>query len=236
MTKLVWDAVGEHYYETGLTKGVLYPQKADGTYPKGVVWNGLTSLSETPSGAEATDLYADDQKYVSLYSAEKLNATLEAYTYPEEFEACDGTKEIATGVTISQQERSSFGLCYRTTVGSDTKTGDYKLHLIYGAKASPSQRAYKTINDSPEANTFSWEMTTNPVNVEGYKPTSLLVIDSRRVDADKLKTIEEALYGTDGENGTDPHLLTPGEVIEIIGGVEQVRELTESELENEIAG
>lgn len=214
MAKLVWDAVGEHYYETGLTKGVLYPQNTDGTYPKGVVWNGLTSVSETPSGAEATDLYADDIKYVSLYSAEKLNCTVEAYTYPEEFEACDGTKEIAPGITIGQQDRTSFGLSYRTTVGSDTTTNDYKLHIIYGAKASPSERAYQTINDSPEANTFSWEMTTNPVNVEGFKPTSLLIIDSRRVDADALKKIEDALYGTDTE---EAHLITPDEVIALIG-------------------
>ena len=214
MAKLVWDAVGEHFYETGLTKGVLYPQKADGTYNNGVVWNGLTSVSETPSGAEATDLYADDIKYVSLYSAEKLNCTVEAYTYPEEFEACDGTKEIATGVTIGQQERSAFGLSYRTTVGSDTSTTDYKLHLIYGAKASPSERAYQTINDSPEANTFSWEMTTNPVNVEGFKPTSLLVIDSRRIDKAKLKLIEDKLYGTES---TEPTLPTPDEIIALVG-------------------
>lgn len=214
MAKLVWDAVGEHFYETGLTKGVLYPQKTDGTYDTGVVWNGLTSVSETPSGAEATDLYADDIKYVSLYSAEKLNCTVEAYTYPEEFEACDGTKEIAPGVTIGQQDRSSFGLAYRTTVGSDTSTTDYKLHLIYGAKASPSERAYQTINDSPEANTFSWEMTTNPVNVENYKPTSLLIIDSRRVDKEALKKIEDALYGTETE---EPHLITPDEVLALIG-------------------
>lgn len=214
MAKLVWDAVGEHFYETGLTKGVLYPQKADGTYNNGVVWNGLTSVSETPSGAEATDLYADDIKYVSLYSAEKLNCTVEAYTYPKEFEACDGTKEIATGVTIGQQERSAFGLSYRTTVGSDTSTTDYKLHLIYGAKASPSERAYQTINDSPEANTFSWEMTTNPVNVEGFKPTSLLVIDSRRIDKAKLKLIEDKLYGTES---TEPTLPTPDEIITLVG-------------------
>ena len=221
MAKLVWDAVGEHFYETGLTKGVLYPQKADGTYNNGVVWNGLTSVSETPSGAEATDLYADDIKYVSLYSAEKLNCTVEAYTYPEEFEACDGTKEIATGVTIGQQERSAFGLSYRTTVGSDTSTTDYKLHLIYGAKASPSERAYQTINDSPEANTFSWEMTTNPVNVEGFKPTSLLVIDSRRIDEAKLKLIEDKLYGTES---TEPTLPTPDEIIALVG-TESVSEI-----------
>lgn len=221
MAKLVWDAVGEHFYETGLTKGVLYPQKADGTYNNGVVWNGLTSVSETPSGAEATDLYADDIKYVSLYSAEKLNCTVEAYTYPEEFEACDGTKEIATGVTIGQQERSAFGLSYRTTVGSDTSTTDYKLHLIYGAKASPSERAYQTINDSPEANTFSWEMTTNPVNVEGFKPTSLLVIDSRRIDKAKLKLIEDKLYGTES---TEPTLPTPDEIITLVG-TESVSEI-----------
>lgn len=223
MAKLEWDAVGEHYYETGLTKGVLYPQAKDGSYPKGVVWNGLTSVSETPSGAEATDLYADDSKYVSLYSAEKLNCTVEAYTYPEEFEACDGTKEIAPGITIGQQDRSPFGLSYRTTVGSDVSTTDYKLHLVYGAKASPSQRAYQTINDSPEANTFSWEMTTNPVQVEGFKPTSLLVVDSRRVDADVLKEIEDALYGTED---TEAHLLTPAEVIALIG-VDNVEEVAE---------
>lgn len=214
MAKLVWDNVGEHFYETGLTKGVLYPQKEDGSYPKGVVWNGLTSLSESPSGAEATDLYADDIKYVSLYSAEKLNATLEAYTYPEEFELCDGTREIAPGITIGQQERSPFGLSYRTTVGSDTDSNQYKLHLIYGAKASPSERAYQTINDSPEANTFSWEMTTNPVNVEGFKPTSLLVIDSRRCDKEALAKIEAALYGTETE---EAHMPTPKEILDLIG-------------------
>ncbi len=212
--KIVWDSVGQHFYETGLKKGVLYLQESDGTYPKGVAWNGLTTINETPSGAEATDLYADDIKYVSLYSAEQFGATIEAYTYPEEFEACDGTQELADGVTIGQQDRSAFGLSYCTTVGSDTDANQYKIHLIYGAKASPSERSYQTINDSPEATTFSWEITTNPINVDGYQPTSLIVIDSRRVDADALKAIEDALYGTES---TEPHLLTPSEVISIVG-------------------
>jgi len=218
MSKLVWDAVGEHLYETGVDHGVLYPQAADGTYPKGVAWNGLTAVTESPSGAEANDLYADNIKYLSLRSAETFGATVEAYTYPDEFGACDGSAEPATGVKIGQQARTPFGLCYRTIIGNDTEldTHGYKLHLIYGASASPSEKAYNTVNDSPDAITFSWEISTVPVNVTGFKPTACLTIDSTKVDAAKLKAVEDELFGTDGESGKTARLPLPDEIIALV--------------------
>jgi hypothetical protein len=216
MHKLVWDQTGERYYETGVKQGVLYVQ-VGGAYPKGVAWNGLTAVTESPSGAEATALYADDIKYLNLMSAEEFGATIEAYTYPEEFEACDGSAALATGVTIGQQKRSTFGLCYRTALGNDTEGSDYgyKLHLIYGALAAPSEKAYATINDSPEAITFSWELTTTPVNVTGHKPTACITIDSTKVDAEKLAALEAALYGTESE---EAHLPLPDEIATMMAG------------------
>lgn len=200
MSKLIWDKTGERFYETGVKQGVLYPQ-VSGLYPKGVAWNGLTAVTESPSGAEATPMYADDIKYLNLYSAEEFAATVEAYTYPDEFAKCDGSASIATGVSIGQQTRQPFGLCYRTTVGNDTEMNDYgyKLHMIYGAMASPSEKAYATINDSPEAITFSWEVNTTPVSVAGFKPTATVTIDSTKVAAEKLAALEAILYGKDPE-------------------------------------
>jgi len=197
MAKLVWDVTGEKTYETGVQKGVLYPIQTGGVYSKGVAWNGLTAVTESPSGAEASPIYADDIKYLSLMSAEEFGATIEAYTYPDEFGACDGSADLDEGVTIGQQSRSIFGLCYRTTIGNDTEGANhgYKLHLIYGAMAAPSEKGYKTINDSPEAITFSWAVTTTPVPVTGFKPTASLIIDSTKVSATALEAIEEALYG-----------------------------------------
>lgn len=214
MAKLVWDKTGERLYETGVSHGVLYVQDSTGAYPAGVAWNGLTAVTESPSGAEATPLYADDIKYLELRSAEEFGATIEAYTYPKEFEACDGSAELAEGVTIGQQDRKAFGLCYRTIVGNDVKKNDlgYKLHLIYGATASPSEKGYQTVNDSPEAITFSWEVTTTPINVDGFKPTSSLTIDSTKVNETKLAALEAKLYGTESAEATLP---TPDEVAAI---------------------
>lgn len=197
MSKIVWDQTGERLYETGVKQGVLYVQDSSGTYPKGVAWNGLTTVTESPSGAEATPLYADDIKYLNLMSAEELSGTIEAYTYPDAFAECDGSASIATGVYIGQQARKTFGLCYRTTLGNDVDNNahGYKLHLVYGCLASPSEKAYSTINDSPEAITFSWEFSTTPVNVTGFKPTSSIVIDSTKVNAEKLTALEKILYG-----------------------------------------
>ena len=217
--KIKWDQAGEHFYETGVKNGVLYIPTA-GVYSKGVAWNGLTAVTESPSGAEATALYADDIKYLSLYSTEEFGATIEAYTYPDEFAECDGSATLVEGVQIGQQARKPFGMCYKTTIGNDTDGNDhgYKLHIIYGAMASPSERAYATINDSPEAITFSWEVTTTPVSVTGAKPTASIVIDSTKVDATKLAALEEILYGKDctGEDGTtgavDPRLPLPDEI------------------------
>lgn len=213
MAKLVWDRTGDRLYETGVKNGVLYIPTA-GVYSKGVAWNGLTAVTESPSGAEATALYADDIKYLSLMSTEEFGATIEAYTYPDEFAACDGSAELADGVTIGQQKRSTFGLCYKTTIGNDTDGNDhgYKLHIIYGAKAAPSEKAYATINDSPEAITFSWEITTTPVNVTGAKPTASLVIDSTKADPSKLAALEDILYGKDGEPASEPRLPLPDEI------------------------
>lgn len=211
MAKLVWDESGKRIYETGVQKGVLYVQDEGGTYPKGVAWNGLTAVTESPSGAEATPLYADDIKYLELRSAEEFGATIEAYTYPEEFEACDGSASLAKGVTIGQQDRKAFGLCYRTVVGNDVQGNahGYKLHLIYGAVASPSEKAYATVNDSPEAVTFSWEITTTPVEMEGFKPTASITIDSTKVNPTKLAELEKKLYG---DTSTEAQLPLPSEV------------------------
>lgn len=217
MAKIVWDESGKRLYETGVKNGVLYIQNETGAYNKGVAWNGLTAVTESPSGAEATPLYADDIKYLELFSAEEFGATIEAYTYPEEFEACDGSASLGTGVTIGQQDRKTFGLCYRTVLGNDVKSNEYgyKLHLIYGAKAAPSEKGYQTINDSPEAITFSWEVTTTPVNVAGFKPTASVTIDSTKIDAAKLKNIEDMLYGTESDEAKLP---LPDELKTILAG------------------
>ena len=216
MSKLVWDKTGDRTYETGVRNGVLYPQSTGGTYPKGVAWNGLTAVTESPSGAEATALYADDIKYLNLYSTEEFGATIEAYTYPDEFAECDGSASIATGVTIGQQKRKAFGLCYRTVLGNDVDGEDYgyKIHIIYGAMAAPSEKAYNTINDSPEAITFSWEISTTPVSVSGFKPTASVTIDSTKVEPTKLKSLEDILYGKESE---EPRLPLPNEIAELIG-------------------
>lgn len=223
MSKLKWDATGERLFETGVQKGVLYPMGDNGAYGAGVAWNGLTAVTESPSGAEATPLYADDIKYLELTSAEDFGATLEAYTYPDEFAECDGSANVAEGVKIGQQPRKVFGLCYRTTLGNDVKGNDYgyKLHIVYGAKAAPSEKAYATINDSPEAITFSWEITTTPVSVTGFKPTAHIEIDSTKVNAAKLAALEELLYGKDptasgGSDGVDPKLPLPDEIIALL--------------------
>ena len=217
MAKLVWDESGKRLYETGVEKGVLYVQGENGAYGNGVAWNGLTAVTESPSGAEPTALYADDIKYLELFSAEEFGATIEAYTYPEEFEACDGSASLGTGVTIGQQDRKAFGICYRTVVGNDVKGNEhgYKLHLVYGAKAKPSEKAYATVNDSPEAVTFSWEVTTTPVNVAGFKPTASVTIDSTKIQPDKLNAIEDKRYGTLDQ---EPALLMPDEIKQIITG------------------
>ena len=206
MPKLTWDNIGERLFETGVKQCVLYPIQSDGKYTKGVAWNGLTAVTESPSGAEATPLYADDIKYLNLLSNEEFGATIEAYTYPDEFAECDGSAELVTGVMIGQQKRKVFGLCYRTTIGNDVDGNDhgYKLHLIYGCLAAPSEKAYSTINDSPEAITFSWEVTTTPVNVEGFKPTSQITIDSTKADPTKLAALEAVLYGAEAAEAKLP--------------------------------
>ena len=211
MSKLVWDQTGERLYETGVKKGVLYPQASNGTYPKGVAWNGLTGVTEAPSGAEATPLYADDIKYLNLISTEELGGTIEAYTYPDEFAECDGSASIATGVYIGQQPRKAFGMSYVTTLGNDVESNayGYKIHLIYGALAAPSEKAYSTINDSPEAITFSWDFSTTPVSVDGFKPTASIVIDSTKVDPLKLAALEKILYG---DTEVEARLPLPNEV------------------------
>lgn len=215
MAKLVWDETGKRLYETGVSQGVLYPQSG-GTYPNGVAWNGLTAVTESPSGAEATPLYADNIKYLNLFSAEEFGATIEAYTYPDEFMACDGSAQIAKGAYIGQQNRKQFGMCYKTLLGNDVNANDhgYKLHIIYGAMASPSEKAYATVNDSPEAITFSWEVTTTPVNVTGYEPTASIVIDSTKCNAEKLADLEEILYGSAEE---EPRLPLPDEIVTVLG-------------------
>jgi hypothetical protein len=213
MSKIKWDTVGERYYETGVDHGVLYPQDSKGAYPKGYAWNGLTGVTESPSGAEASDIYADNIKYATLRSAETFGATITAYTSPDEFAACDGSASIAEGVVIGQQSRNPFGLSYRTKVGNDTASEDddsYKLHIVYNATASPSERAYATVNDSPEAIEFSWEITTTPVDVAGHKATSTITIDSAKADATKLAALEAILYGDD-EN--EARLPLPDEIV-----------------------
>lgn len=210
MSRLVWDQTGERQYETGVKNGVLYIP-TEGVYNKGVAWNGLTAFTESPSGAEATPLYADDTKYLNLMSTEEYGCTIEAYTYPDEFAQCDGSAEIAKGVSIGQQSRKTFGLSVKTTLGNDTEGNDfgYKLHIVYGALASPSEKGYATINDSPEAITFSWEVTTTPVSVAGFKPTASITIDSTKADKTKLKALEDILYGG---TETEPRLPLPDEI------------------------
>jgi hypothetical protein len=218
MTKLKWDQVGEKFYETGVDQGVLYLPNTTGIYDKGYAWNGLVSVSESPSGAESNKQYADNTVYLNLVSAEEFSATVEAFTYPEEFAECDGTAVPTAGVYVGQQRRKSFGLSYRTRVGNDIDAADhgYKLHLIYGALAAPTEKAYTTINDSPEAITFSWELSTTPVEVgSGLKPTATLTIDSTKVSAAKLTDLENLLYGT---AGVDPQLPTPAAVIAMFNG------------------
>lgn len=211
MAKLVWDQTGERYYETGVRQGVLYPMQEGGVYTKGVAWNGLTAVTESPSGAEATALYADDIKYLNLLSTEEFGCTIEAYTYPDEFAECDGSASLAAGVNIGQQKRKTFGLCYRTVLGNDVDNNDYayKLHLVYGCLASPSEKAYSTINDSPDAITFSWEVTTTPVAVTGFKPTACITIDSTKANAEKLAALEAILYGA---NEVEARLPLPDEI------------------------
>ena len=211
MPKLTWDNTGERIFETGVKQGVLYPIQSDGKYTKGVAWNGLTAVTESPSGAEATALYADDIKYLNLLSNEEFGATIEAYTYPDEFAECDGSAVLATGVMIGQQKRKIFGLCYRTTIGNDVEGNDYgyKPHLVYGCLAAPSEKSYSTINDNPDAITFSWEVSTTPVNVEGFKPTSQITIDSTKADPTKLAALEAILYGS---AETEAKLPLPDEV------------------------
>ena len=216
MATLTWDVQGERYYETGVSKGVLYPFK-EGKYSKGVAWNGLTAVNENPSGAEPTPLYADNIKYLNLLSNEEFAATVEAYTYPDEFAECDGSAELAAGVSVGQQKRIPFGLSYVTKLGNDTDGQDhgYKIHLIYGALAKPSQKNYATINDNPEAITFSWELSTTPVAVPNMKPTACITIDSKKVTPENLKKIEDKLYGKDSEEATLP---TPTELAALIAG------------------
>ena len=230
MSKIVWDQVGEKTYETGTKNGVLYPQASNGTYPNGVAWNGLTSVSESPDGGDANDIYADDIKYLVLRGVENFGGTIEAYTYPDEFAECDGSAQLLAGVTIGQQPRKSFGFSYVTTIGNDVEMDNYgyKIHLIYGASASPSERSYETINDSPEPINFSWEFSTVPVPVAGHKATSCMIIDSTKFPPEQdgsknvhLQDLEDVLYGTDGEGtsaGTTPRLPLPEEVVRILSG------------------
>lgn len=218
MSKLVWDQAGERKYYTGVKKGVVYPQ-VSGAYPKGAAWNGLISVTESPSGAEATPLYANDQKYLELMSLEEFGFSIEAYMYPDEFAACDGSAEIVAGVKVGQQTRQAFGLSYVTTVGNDESGNDYGylLHLVYGAKAAPSERAHTSINDSPEAETMSWECTTTPVEIEGFKSAAHIEIDSNKVNAEKLAALEAILYGSESEEARLP---LPSELVTILKGEE----------------
>lgn len=217
MSKIIWDATSERLYETGVKNVVLYPMASNGTYEKGVAWNGVTAITESPSGAEANPLYADDIKYLELRSAEEFGATIEAYTYPDEFAACDGSASLIEGVTIGQQVRKGFGLCYRTTLGNDVLGEEYgyKLHVVYNAKAAPSEKAYATINDSPEAITFSWEITTTPVAVANHKPTAHLEIDSTKLTEKQMAAVEALLYGSDSEEASLP---TPDAIVAAING------------------
>lgn len=221
--RLVWDKTSERFYEIGVKQCAFFPQIGGGDYGTGVAWNGISAITESPSGAEPNPIWADDMKYLNLMSAEDFAATVEAYTYPDEFAECDGSAELVKGVTIGQQERKGFGLCYRTTIGNDTENNNhgYKLHLLYGCLAAPSERNYSTINDSPDPSTLSWEISTTPVNVTGHKPTSHLVIDSTKIDAEKLAALEEILYGKDESSegagdGVDPHLPLPDEIYKLM--------------------
>ena len=219
MAKIKWDQEGKRLYETGVSNGVLYVHSG-ASYKNGVAWNGLISVTESPSGAEATPIYADNIKYLSLTSAEEFAASIEAYTYPDEFAECDGSAELAAGVMIGQQKRKKFALVYKTIIGNDTENEahGYKLHIIYGCQAAPSERAYTTVNDSPEAITFSWEISTTPVEVTDHKPTSILTLDSTKVDATKMKKVEDKLFGDDSTG--QPTLLTPDEVLAIVNAAE----------------
>ena len=216
MAKLEWDKTGEKTYETGVSKGVLYVQDGSGAYGKGVAWPGLSKVDESPSGAEPTKLYANNGVYVTLMSAEEYTYTIEAYDSPEEFDECDGTKEVAKGITIRQQDRTPFGFCYRTEIGNDTEGTNhgYKLHLVYGCKASPSSKSHETVNDSPSADTLSWEVNTTPVAVDGFKPTAVVEIDSTTVTKENMQKIEDKLYGTASEEATLP---SSAEIIELVG-------------------
>lgn len=215
MSKLVWDQSGKRLYETGVDHGVLYPIQTGGVYSKGVAWNGLTAVTESPSGADVNDIYADNMKYLGLVGAEKFGATVEAYTYPDEFAECDGSVELVKGATIGQQNRKVFGMVYRTVIGNDVDGNEhgYKLHLIYGATAAPSEKAYNTINEDPEAITFSWELSTTPVNVTGRKPTASLTIDSTKADPTKLAELEKILFG---DTETEPRLPLPDEIAQLL--------------------
>lgn len=215
MARLQWDTEGQRFYETGVSNGVLFVKKS-GTYQKGVAWNGLISVSESPSGAETTALYADNIKYLSLMSTEEFGATIEAYTYPEEFMTCDGSASIATGVFAGQQTRDAFGLVYKTLLGNDSDGVDhgYKLHIIYNCLAAPTEKGYQTVNDSPEAITFSWEVTTTPVEIPGFKPSATIIIDSTKVAAGKMKAIEDLIFGADAKESSLP---TPAEIITLMG-------------------
>nr|DAO97854.1 MAG TPA: tail tube protein [Caudoviricetes sp.] len=214
MSRLIWDAIGEKFYEMGTKMGVLYPMKEDGSYENGVAWNGLTAVTESPSGAEETKLYADDIKYASLRSAEEYAYTIEAYTYPEEWEPCDGSAQVATGVTIGQQKRKGFGFSWVTTVGNDVSDEvGKKIHIAWNSTASPSEKSYASINDSPDAITFSWECSTSPINVSGFRPTSHMEIDCSKLKADTVKAIEDKLWGTENADATLP---TPAEIITLV--------------------
>lgn len=220
MATIEWDEVGKRYYETGVSKTVLYKQDKEGKYPNGVPWNGITSITESPQGAEANNLYADNIKYAVMRSAETLNGTIEAYTYPDEWAECDGSKEPVAGVKIGQQERAAFGLSYVTEIGNDTSSSEddgQLIHLIYGATASPSDKQYQTINDSPEANTFSWEYETTPVNCKGFKPTASIIVNTMKVDKDSLKKLTDALWGTEEK---EAYLPSPDEVLGMFNAAE----------------
>lgn len=216
MSRIQWDQTGERFYETGVDRGVVYPQDASGAYPAGEGWNGLTNVTLSPSGAEASPLYANNRKYLNLMSVEELGGSIEAYMFPDSFAECNGLKTLATGVRIGQQKRKTFGFCYRTLIGNDTEgtAAGYKITLVYGALAAPSENANSTVNDSPEAKTMSWEFSTTPVDVEGFEPTASIEIDSRTVSETGLKALEDALYGTADK---EAYLPLPAEVITLVG-------------------
>lgn len=227
MAKLVWDVTGEHYYSTGVSDVILFVQKSDGTYDKGVAWNGVTSIEESPDGGDANDFYADNIKYLSLRAAENYGATINAYQSPEEFDQCDGIASLLTGVKIGQQVRKPFGLVYKSLLGNDTQGTDYgyELHIIYNATCSPSSKTYETVNDSPEPAELSWEIETVPVNVKGFKPTSTIVVNSTQIDPGKLKTLVDTLYGVDADSSvtpaieeSDPTLPSPDGIVTLLGG------------------